>query len=183
MNNYQPEDVQWIKSLLRHDDSDSNSATQDILFLDKDNEEADRFDLISAYIDNEVTVEERKLVQHWLDHDAAAKKLYQQLLGLQTNLRQIPVPVTMDSDRLAEQVFRKVDGQRRRQYYVYGGAMLTAMAIAIGSHFISGRNDPLSQMASSPSSISQEGDHLMIALNHPIIEIPAAEQPKGNGQR
>jgi len=52
MNNYQPEDVQWIKSLLRHDDSDSDSATEDILFLDEDNEEADRFDLISAYIDN-----------------------------------------------------------------------------------------------------------------------------------
>ena len=81
MNNYQPEDVQWIKSLLRRDDSDCNSATEDILFLDEDNEEAHRFDLISAYIDNEVTLEERKLVQHWLDHDAAAKKLYRQLLG------------------------------------------------------------------------------------------------------
>ena len=183
MNNYQPEDVQWIKSLLRRDDSDCNSATEDILFLDEDNEEAHRFDLISAYIDNEVTVEERKLVQHWLDYDAAAKKLYRQLSGLQTNLRQIPVPATMAGDRLAEQVFRKVDSQRRRQYYVYGGAIFTAMAIAVGSYFVSGRNDPLSQMASSPSSISQEGDYLMIALNHPIMEIPAAEQPKENGQR
>ncbi|MFM6058606.1 MAG: Fis family transcriptional regulator, partial [Microcystis aeruginosa] len=36
---------------------------------------------------------------------------------------------------------------------------------------------------SSPSSISQEGDHLMIALNHPIIEIPTTEEPKENGQR
>jgi len=52
----------------------------------------------------------------------------------------------MAGDRLAEQVFRKVDGQRRRQYYVYGGAILTAMAIAVGSYFVSGRNDPLSQM-------------------------------------
>lgn len=183
MNNYQPEDVQWIKSLLRHDDSDCNSAAEDILFLDEDNEESHRFDLISAYIDNEVTVEERKLVQHWLDHDAAAKKLYRQLLGLQTNLRQIPVPATMANDRLAEQVFRKVDGQRRRQYYVYGGAIFTAMAIAVGSYFVSERNDPLSQMASSPSIISQEGDHLMIALNHPIMEIPTTEEPKENGQR
>jgi ferric-dicitrate binding protein FerR (iron transport regulator) len=183
MNNYQPEDVQWIKSLLSHDDSDCNSATEDIFFLDEDNEEAHRFDLISAYIDNEVTLEERKLVQHWLDHDAAAKKLYRQLLGLQTNLRQIPVPATMAGDRLAEQVFRKVDGQRRRQYCVYGGAIFTAMAIAVGSYFVSGRNDPLSQIASSPSSISQERDHLMIALNHPIMEIPATEQPKENGQR
>jgi hypothetical protein len=89
----------------------------------------------------------------------------------------------MASDRLAEQVFRKVDGQRRRQYYVYGGAIFTAMAIAIGSYFVSERNDPLSQMASSPSSISQEGEHLMIALNHPIMEIPATEQPKENSQR
>lgn len=183
MNNYQPEDVQWIKSLLRHDDGDCNSATEDILLLDEDNEEADRLDLISAYIDNEVTVEERKLVQHWLDHDAAAKKLYRQLLGLQTNLKQIPVPVTMASDQLAEQVLRKVDGQRRRQYYVYGGAIFTAMVIAVGSYFVSGRNDPLSRMAISPGNISQEGDHLMIALNHPIIEIPATEQPKENGQR
>ena len=63
------------------------------------------------------------------------------------------------------------------------GTQSTSMAIAVGSYFVSGRNDPLSQMASSPSSISQEGDYLMIALNHPIIEIPAAEQPKENGQR
>jgi len=75
MNNYQPEDVQWIKSLLHHDDSDSNSATEDILFLDEDNEEGHRFDLISPYNDNEVTLEERKVVQHWLDDDAAAKEL------------------------------------------------------------------------------------------------------------
>lgn len=183
MNNYQPEDVQWIKSLLRRDDSDGDSAIEDILFLDKDNGEAHRFDLISAYIDSEVTVEEKKLVQHWLDHDAAAKKLYRQLLGLQTNLRQIPVQATIASDRLAEQVFRKVAGQRRRQCYVCGGAILTAMAITVGSYFVSGRNDPFSQMASSPSSISPEGDHLMIALNHPIIEIPPVGQSKENSQR
>jgi anti-sigma factor RsiW len=176
MNNYQPEDVQWIKSLLRQDGDDSNSAIEDILFLDEGGEEAHRFDLISAYIDNEVTVEERKLVQHWLDTEPTAKKLYQQLLGLQTNLKQIPVPVTIASDQLAEQVFRKVDGQRRQKFYLYGGAILTAMAIAVGSYFISGRNDPMSQMATSPTNVSQEGEHLMIALNHPIVEIPETEQ-------
>jgi hypothetical protein len=183
MNNYPPEDVQWIKSLLRQDNDDSNSATEDILLLDEGGEESHRFDLISAYIDNEVTVEERKLVQHWLDNDAASKKLYQQLLGLQTNLRQIPVPASIASEQLAEQVFRKVDGQRRQKYYVYGGAILTAMAIAVGSYFISERNDPMSQMAISPGNVSQEGEHLMIALNHPIMEIPETEQSKENSQQ
>jgi hypothetical protein len=117
-----------------------------------------------------------------LDTEPTAKKLYQQLLGLQTNLKQIPVPVTIASEQLAEQVFRKVDGQRRQKVYVYGGAILTAMAIAVGSYFISERNDPMSQMATSPTNISQEGEHLMIALNHPIVEIPETEQGTDKSQ-
>jgi anti-sigma factor RsiW len=173
MNNYQPEDVQWIKSLLRQEAGEvSEGLTEDILFSDKYDEESQRFDLISAYIDNEVTVEERKQVQHWLDTDAGAKKLYQQLLGLQTNLKQIPVPVSVPAYQLEEQVFQKVERQRRRKLYLYGGAVLTAMAIAAGSYWIGGRNQPMSQMATNSINVSQEGEHLMIALNHPIVEIP-----------
>jgi anti-sigma factor RsiW len=179
MNNYQPEDVQWINSLLRQDGEDSKSNIEDILFLDEDDEEAQRFDLISAYIDNEVTVEERKQIQHWLDTDAEIKTLYQKLLGLQTNLKQIPVPVTVAADQLAAQVFQEVDRHRRHKFYVYGGAFLTAMAVVIGSYVISGRNDPMSQMANSTINVTQESEHLMIALNHPIVEIPETEQETG----
>jgi hypothetical protein len=176
MNNYQPEDVQWIKSLLRQEaGEDSDGSTEDMLFSEEYDEESQCFALISAYIDNEVTVEERRQVQHWLDTDVAAKKLYQQLLGLQTNLKQLPVPVSLPAHQLAEQVFQKVDRQRRQKFYVYGGAVLTAMAIASGSYWIGGRNEPMSQMATNNINISQESQPLMIALNHPIVEIPEVE--------
>jgi hypothetical protein len=38
-------------------------------------------------------------------------------------------------------------------------------------------------MATSPTNISQEGEHLMIALNHPIVEIPETEQGTDKSQQ
>ena len=46
---------------------------------DMDNQ-FERFELLSAYMDGELTAEERKQVQQWLDSDPEFHELYKQLL-------------------------------------------------------------------------------------------------------
>lgn len=50
------------------------------------------FELLSAYVDNEVTSEERQLVEQWLQNESAIQQMYQQLLMLRQAIRTSPVP-------------------------------------------------------------------------------------------
>lgn len=50
------------------------------------------FELLSAYVDNEVTSEERQLVEQWLQNESAIQRMYQQMLMLRQAIRTAPVP-------------------------------------------------------------------------------------------
>jgi len=52
----------------------------------------DRFELLSAYLDGEVTPEERKIVQHWMDTDPATQRLYRRLMRIRHGIQQVPPP-------------------------------------------------------------------------------------------
>ncbi|MBE9077594.1 zf-HC2 domain-containing protein [Romeria aff. gracilis LEGE 07310] len=51
----------------------------------------DQFELLSAYLDGEVSVEESQRVSEWLSSDVAAQQLYQQQLMLRRGLRALTV--------------------------------------------------------------------------------------------
>lgn len=55
-------------------------------------DEETRFELLSAYLDNEVTADERKLVAKWLTEDSNTQQMYQRLLMLRQAIRTAPVP-------------------------------------------------------------------------------------------
>ncbi|MEM9009328.1 MAG: hypothetical protein AAGE59_38235 [Cyanobacteria bacterium P01_F01_bin.86] len=57
-----------------------------------DYDEEARFELLSAYLDDEVTTEERKLVAQWLMDDPNTQQMYQRLLMLRQAIRTAPVP-------------------------------------------------------------------------------------------
>ena len=73
------------------DDSQIMSAEQQATAVNGYDEEA-RFELLSAYVDNEVTAEERKLVAQWLMDDPATQQMYKRLLMLRQAIRTAPVP-------------------------------------------------------------------------------------------
>ena len=50
----------------------------------------DRFELVSAYLDGEVTPAERLLVANWLAHDPEVQRLYRRLLLLRQAFRTMP---------------------------------------------------------------------------------------------
>ena len=79
-------------SLPKFDDTfQERSADQRTKTPDGYDEEA-RFELLSAYVDDEVTAEERKLVAQWLMDDPVTQQTYQRLLMLRQAIRTTPVP-------------------------------------------------------------------------------------------
>ena len=75
----------------------------------------ERFELLSAYLDGEVTATERKQVEAWLATDKAFQQQYRQLQNIQHALPRISVPSSQSTAALAEGVFGQIDRNRNRK--------------------------------------------------------------------
>ena len=134
----------------------------------------ERFELLSAYMDGEVTARERQQVQQWLDTDPEFHKLYTQMLGLSRGMKTLPIPQTEQSTQaLSKGVFQRLDRDRsiRRIFIVTGGAF-AALFVGTISGMLSGNNSFVPQMATNQL---QEQEPLMIAINEPVVLLPQAE--------
>ncbi|WP_016949584.1 anti-sigma factor [Anabaena sp. PCC 7108] len=139
--------------------------------------EANRFELLSAYLDGEVTAAERKQIETWLTNDASVKCLYGRLLKLRQGLKAIPVPVQQSPEAAFQQVWKRL---QRRSYvgWLVGGAAVTACVIGTISGLFP---DTASKMQLAQQQIkptvgttqpAMPASPLMVALNNPVIEIP-----------
>ena len=135
----------------------------------------DRFELLSAYLDGEVTAPERKQVEEWLATDPAIQRLYGRLLMLRQGLRSMPVPTTQQPvEQTVEQVFFRLD-RRPKLTLVWGGAAIAALFIGALSGVLPNNRSTVPQVAqSSQQQIEPAPEALMIALDHPVVEIPKA---------
>lgn len=107
---------------------DSNDSAMEPLHTDTNTE--DRFELLSAYMDGEVTAEERRQVELWLEQDPQFKNMYQRLLMLQNGFSSMPAPAPAQSvEKTIEKVFEKVD-RRSRLRVIVGGTLAAAAAVA-----------------------------------------------------
>lgn len=134
--------------------------------------EEERFDLLSAYIDNEVTSVERQQVQYLLDRDPEFKKLYAQLNALSSGIQNVPIPVSQTSHReLSQQVFQKIDRQSHfKRISILTGGAIASMFVGAGFSFLTGFNSAKLEMATTQSIKGSEP--LMIAINEPLVQIP-----------
>ena len=129
----------------------------------------DRFELLSAYLDGEVTAAERRQVEEWLTNDAAMKRLYSRLLMMQQSFQAMPVPAAeQSSQELATKVLQRVE-RKRKQTWIWGGGAIAALLIAVVSGVGGGRQLFAPQFAQSP--VPAESDGLIVALNEPLVEI------------
>ncbi|MBD2293324.1 transcriptional regulator [Anabaena sphaerica FACHB-251] len=140
--------------------------------------ETDRFELLSAYLDGEVTATERKQVEQWLDTDDSVKCLYARLLKLRQGVRTMPIPA---SEQSPEVTFQQVWKRLRHRYqlgWMFGGAAVAACVIGTISGFIPGNTSKweLAQQKIQPTAVIKQPaapvSPLMVALNNPVIEIP-----------
>jgi predicted anti-sigma-YlaC factor YlaD len=152
----------------------------------------EKFELLSAYLDGEVTTAERKQVDLWLQEDASFKAMYNKMRGMHTAIEHIPLPpVTEPINKFADQVFAKIDQRRQFKFLKVVGGACVAGVVAAGAVFtatLQGSNHQL-QMAKSvlptsvPNSLSilVQPTPLMVALNDSIVQISPNKvaTPKG----
>lgn len=132
-----------------------------------DNLKRDRFELLSAYLDGEVTVNERRQVEQWLETDQHIRCLYSRLLKLRQGMRTMAVPVSERSvEQTIESVYKKVD-RSPKVAVAWVGAALALLAIPL---FSSGLNPRLQfnkvETVDPATSTNMEID---IDLNTPIL--------------
>jgi anti-sigma factor RsiW len=141
----------------------------------------ERFELLSAYLDGEVTPSERQQVEVWLAIDADFQQQYRSLQKMHQGFRAISVPSSTQSiDALTDAVFAKLDRQRQRKItWLSGGAIAATLVTAIagvGGLFGGDATNPALQFANNdPTKVPAP---MMVALNDPIMSIPT----KGEGQ-
>lgn len=145
-----------------------------------DNLKRDRFELLSAYLDGEVTAAERRQIEDWLTNDPAVQCLYDRLLKLRSGMRSLTVPTADHAvEQVVNRVITRVD-RRPRLTMVWGGAAAAAIVLGFLSDITPLSHQSTQQIASQGSSVTAESypavnsDALMIALDRPIIEIPNA---------
>ena len=139
-----------------------------------DSLQRDRFELLSAYIDGEVTAAQRHQVQDLLSKDPDMQRLHARLMKLRQGLQQLSVPVCeTTAPETAQQVFSKIDRRRSHKVFIWGGAALAALFVGAVSGAFSGNRSFVPQLASSPEP-EVVSEPLMISANQPVIKIPKA---------
>ena len=131
----------------------------------------ERFELLSAYLDGEVTASERKQVEAWLISDPAFQRQYRQMQQLHIAFPRIVVPSSQSTAALTEGVFAKLDRHRNRRLFWLGGSAIAATLVATVaglSGLIGGGNSQLQFAANKANTPAP----LMVALNDPILAMP-----------
>lgn len=135
----------------------------------------DRFELLSAYLDGEVSASDRRQIEAWLASDPSAQQLYARLLKLRQGLhglRTLPVPAQRPVEQTVSQVMHRLE-QRPKRRMAWGG-MAAAAALFAGA--VTTVVAP-SYLSPHVNVIAQSDSQLMIALDRPVIDIPDIAEP------
>jgi anti-sigma factor RsiW len=146
--------------------------------------ERDRFELLSAYLDGEVTSAERQQVEAWLASDLKTQQLHRRLLMVRQGFQNLPTPPTTQSvDQTIDAVFQRVDRRSRLRVIAGGVAAVAAGIVAVVAGLTVGSNSPPPQMATAPRSglerstdsgaspANPASEDLLIALDQPVLII------------
>jgi anti-sigma factor RsiW len=145
----------------------------------------DRFELLSAYLDGEVTAAERKQVEVWLASDQTVQRLHSRLLKLRHGLQNMPVPASSQpTEQTVNDVLTRLE-RKPKLSLVWGGAAIAALFIgAIVSSLLPGGQTPVPQLAKEPAINAPQtnvNEALLVALDKPLVEIPKTPVVVPNG--
>ncbi len=130
-----------------------------------------RFEMLSAYLDGEVTADERYQVQQWLASDCQVKYQYRRLMKLRQGMQTLPVPqLEQSAIQIAQKVWVRLEQLRNRRIIGWSGAAIATLLIGALSSALPGGQSSVPQLA----KISRPASHetLMVALNAPPVMIP-----------
>ena len=141
----------------------------------------DRFELLSAYLDGEVTAAERRQVEEWLANDSSVQNLHKRLLSMRQGLRNLPVPQSEKSiEETVDSVMTRLR-RRTRKAWMFGGAAVAACVIGSLASLIPNNESGLqfanTSLEETQQASSEEIASLpMVTLNQPLVRIPKATQ-------
>jgi anti-sigma factor RsiW len=147
----------------------------------------ERFELLSAYIDGEVTDAEEQLVEQWLSDDVDFRRFYQQQLKLRQFLIDLPVPSTANSsvkantEIMIDRVFAEIDKRSQRRKWKLAGIGISVAAVVgiFGSLFTFNSSPQFSPVANSvkaPAPVVEEP--VLIAMEEPLVPLPKSMNTK-----
>ncbi len=142
----------------------------------------ERFELLSAYMDGEVTAEERRLVESWLANEPNVQQMHQRLLALKDGFSALPTAArSRPIDTTIDQVFEKVE-RRSRLRVLVGGSIAAAAAIVAtvvgintvgnGSLQFASQTANRTQTRISPSPVEERMTAgYLVSLEEPVIPL------------
>jgi len=150
---------------------------------------SEHFELLSAYLDGELSPEETAKIQSLLQTDQSLQQEYQQLLKLKEKIRQLrPVTPSFSPEQLSQGVFAKVEQRGKKHKWLWGGSAIAAVSVAALTSLFTPNPGFIPQLANTPAhemqlvlavnQISRQqlsdnlDDGLMIKLNEPLVNIP-----------
>ncbi|MCS7236606.1 MAG: DUF4880 domain-containing protein [Armatimonadota bacterium] len=126
--------------------------------------------LVSAYVDGEVTAEERRQVERWLREDPELQREYQELLQLRRLLRSLPprpAPDDLESQVLSAALGRVEKRGWGRRQVVWAGVLVAAAAIAL---FPVVRDGLERLRASEPGTHAYTWQHAVHSAQDPLVD-------------
>ncbi|MCS6943512.1 MAG: hypothetical protein NZ901_11070 [Geminocystis sp.] len=125
------------------------------------------FELLSAYLDGEVTAQQRQEVEKLLAEDERIRALYKRLLYLRDEFQNLPAPPPpYPPQQLAAKVFAKVDEENKKRRLYWGTGAVAAVVLAAIASVVGENRTLIPQMA------QKQEEELKIALNEPVVELP-----------
>ena len=133
----------------------------------------DRFELLSAYLDGEVTPEERQLVLNWMRTDPSTKRLYNRLVQIRQGMQTMSTSNNCDFEDTLAGVFHCL-GRRFQMVGMASAGVVVLGMLGMLSGSLSSRH-MLWQWAMVPGgSSTHAADSLQVALDQPVFPIPKA---------
>jgi len=166
---------------------DGNDRNTNNLTGAKNMVKRDRFELLSAYLDGEVTAAERRQVEEWLANEPSVQSLHKRLLSLRQGLRNLSVPQSQTSiEETVDSVMTRLR-RRTRKVWMFGGATVAACVIGSLASLIPSNEPGMLRFANKSLEETQQASSEevaslpMVTLNQPLVRIPKATQSPQDG--
>jgi len=137
------------------------------------NNQEDQFLLLSLYLDDEASPEERQKVEAWLRQDARFRACYAQQVALRHKLRELPTPPSpVAPEAFINQVLQTVDRRSQRRKILGIGALCAGAVTIIGAVLSVVNAERSPQFSSAVHTVVPKPEPLLIAMERPIVPLP-----------
>lgn len=161
--------------------------------IPNDFEHSEHYELLSAYIDGELSPQETAKVESLLATDQNLQQEYQRLLKLRKAFQQLPTfTPSYSAEQLSQGVFAQVNRRRQNKRWLWGGGAIAALSVTALSSLFTPNANIVPQLAQtqdydqgvvialnkiSSEQLNQNRSHsldhsLMIKLNEPLVNLP-----------